>query len=250
MKIGDRVKMSADGKTRWPHRGNNPHDLEGKVESVSYSYGAELPILVRWDNGNTNSYGETHLEVISQFKVGDRVRLSDKGYKKYPSQVEKRDELGVILKPGENLEWAVKWDHEEAYQFSYDNDDLVLAAVPEETLEHKLGDNEAITAERIELCLKSFPFDKVAAFELITKDISARSSDYLKNLARDMLIKTSKSEEPFYEAISESFHVIKWNERLYLWYAPWSGFRSVLIERPAKIAGVFNTPVRKLDLDD
>lgn len=61
MKLGQRVKgvkFPKDDKY-------NPRDCEGTVTSLNGKYS---PIIVKWDNGYQNSYGENDLEKVFNFK--------------------------------------------------------------------------------------------------------------------------------------------------------------------------------------
>lgn len=60
MKIGQRVKgvkFPKDDKY-------NPRDVEGTVVSLDGKYS---PIIVEWDNGIRNAYGENDLEKVFKF---------------------------------------------------------------------------------------------------------------------------------------------------------------------------------------
>jgi hypothetical protein len=70
-KIGDRVKLIS---TKWGDKINNPvwdgkHGrVEGKVAEVS-NPSSSNPYLVRWDNGEENSYDKGDLELITEEKM-------------------------------------------------------------------------------------------------------------------------------------------------------------------------------------
>lgn len=70
-RVGDRVRMSSAGKSKYPDKSHNPHDEEGEVFSISSR------VRVKWDNGETNSYLEGELEQLDRgFKVGDKVIIT------------------------------------------------------------------------------------------------------------------------------------------------------------------------------
>lgn len=62
-KIGDVVRLSADGKQKWPHEPYNPHDAIGRVIGF-YNDGDGLDIRVKWNSDKTNAYAPLHLELV------------------------------------------------------------------------------------------------------------------------------------------------------------------------------------------
>lgn len=63
-KVGDRVRMSAEGRRRWGDSSTNPNDLIGEIISIEVGDDFDLPIIVRWSNSRSNSYAEDHLERV------------------------------------------------------------------------------------------------------------------------------------------------------------------------------------------
>lgn len=65
--IGKRVRLSAKGRKEWVYgsmdSGFNPHNGLGTVSAVS-SVDIAYPVNVKWDNGQTNIYAYSHLDVI------------------------------------------------------------------------------------------------------------------------------------------------------------------------------------------
>jgi hypothetical protein len=78
LKLGMRVRMSAQGKSKWKHQVNNPHDDYGIINELfedeeiygeqAWEEGSEsedyFPYQVLWDNGNINSYRYGDLDPI------------------------------------------------------------------------------------------------------------------------------------------------------------------------------------------
>lgn len=66
IKVGDRVKMSALGKRKFPESKNNPHDLVGVVlmaERKSRLGHWHFDCEVEWSNGIVNTYDYRHLDL-------------------------------------------------------------------------------------------------------------------------------------------------------------------------------------------
>lgn len=57
-KKGDRVKISASSKYYRDNESCNPKDVEGFVIKID---GIDLPVFVKWDNGEINSYDDSDL---------------------------------------------------------------------------------------------------------------------------------------------------------------------------------------------
>ncbi len=79
-KVGDTVKMSDIGKKQYQDAKYNPYDLTGVITKVN-------SIIVKWSNGETNSYDPRHIELVepkqeqyytsipTDVKVGDKFKL-------------------------------------------------------------------------------------------------------------------------------------------------------------------------------
>lgn len=55
------VRLSDEGRANWEHEDVNPHNQTGIVLKVDSRTGF-LPIHVRWENGEVNSYDHGDLE--------------------------------------------------------------------------------------------------------------------------------------------------------------------------------------------
>lgn len=62
IKVGDRVRMSVQGKKKYKDCDMNPHNLEGKV--LGPSDGGLRWTDVEWYNGKVNDYLSGQLEVL------------------------------------------------------------------------------------------------------------------------------------------------------------------------------------------
>lgn len=67
-KVGDRIKISPQGKETYTNRNMNPWETEGTISCVKDD---EFCYKVVWDNGRENSYREGELELVS--KKSDNV---------------------------------------------------------------------------------------------------------------------------------------------------------------------------------
>lgn len=94
-KVGDVVRMSSTGKTKWEHCNSNPHDLTGKI-LVFNSTGVQ----VKWSNNMTNSYNIKELELLEP--------KQEQYYTSIPIDVKNGDKFEIISKTGykDNFEWA------------------------------------------------------------------------------------------------------------------------------------------------
>lgn len=62
IKINDRVRINPSSK--WYDQGNcNPTDCNGSVSDIEGDF---LPVYVKWDNDEINSYSESDLIIIEQ----------------------------------------------------------------------------------------------------------------------------------------------------------------------------------------
>lgn len=69
MYVGDRVRLSKEGKSYYADEPWNPHNLEGMIADVDpYEYTSHY---VKWDNGEINAYEEDHLELESESNQSD-----------------------------------------------------------------------------------------------------------------------------------------------------------------------------------
>lgn len=79
-KVGDIVRLSDVGKKQYQDAKYNPYDLTGVITKVN-------SIIVKWSNGETNSYDPRHIELVepkqeqyytsipTDVKVGDKFKL-------------------------------------------------------------------------------------------------------------------------------------------------------------------------------
>lgn len=109
---GDKVMFSDYGKDRWVNSEHNPHDLHGTIFFVGNEY------RVEWCNGNRNGcYNDLDFVPypmpVRKFKVGDTVKLSDKGLEDHEDDYENpHDGFGVVLEVQERSAGAykIRWD--------------------------------------------------------------------------------------------------------------------------------------------
>lgn len=94
-KVGDVVRMSSTGKTKWEHCNSNPHDLTGKILVFN-----STRVQVRWSNNQTNSYNIKELELLEP--------KQEQYYTSIPTDVKNGDKFEIISKTGyeDNFEWA------------------------------------------------------------------------------------------------------------------------------------------------
>ena len=111
LKVGDRVRMTEAGKRAWSNSSINPHGREGVVSQVGTVW-----TQVKWDGGCHNSYKEGQLELVIPFRIGDRVRLTEVGERRYARQA--GGSTGTVTQAWASGWNDVTWDngHSNGYQ--------------------------------------------------------------------------------------------------------------------------------------
>lgn len=96
MKVGDRVKISVDSEYYIDNDTWNPKDIEGTITN-SNEY-IPLPFMVKWDNGESNSYHSYDLEIaepktdsIVETVINKFKQRSEAGIKKYNTTLDRND---------------------------------------------------------------------------------------------------------------------------------------------------------------
>lgn len=132
-KVGDRVRMSEIGMKDYINSDDNPHFEEGTIIKVK---GSGRGYRVKWDTGLCNFYITEDLDILPteskeehksvEFKVGDKVKLSESGMDKYTNSDENpHSGEGTVTELLSNHEFdcRVRWSPENCYNF-YKTEDL------------------------------------------------------------------------------------------------------------------------------
>lgn len=69
LEVGDRVAMSTAGRFEFFNEPCNPHSETGVILDIRDRVFSDLPFIVKWDNGNRNSYKAEHLVLLDKAEV-------------------------------------------------------------------------------------------------------------------------------------------------------------------------------------
>jgi hypothetical protein len=128
-RVGDEVEVEANNG-----HGCDPGNyiITSLEKKCNYSCGCKTRIYLEDDGVVGDSHCKLIKRAAQEFKIGDKVKLSEKGKARWGHQ-----EKGIgEIKEGRSEDWWVRWcEDESATEYRYSNEYLTLISRPEEERE-------------------------------------------------------------------------------------------------------------------